>query len=150
MSCFLYTGRMPYEEKRTWILGAAATVSYLIYLIVVLTRARHVPVVDVAYAAPLLWAVGGSIVFSIAASIAVAIGSRDRDRRDQRDREIDIRGTQVGNAFVVLGAVTALVLALAGGDRFWIANAIYLGFTLSAVVGAVAKLVAYRRGTWPW
>ncbi|MGW4123434.1 hypothetical protein [Nocardia sp. NPDC004711] len=141
---------MPYEEKRTWILGVAAVVSYVIYLIVVLARARHTAMVDVAYVEPLLWTVGGSIVVSIVASIAVAIGSRDRDRRDQRDREIDMRGTQAGNAFVVLGAVTALVLAMANGDRFWIANAIYLGFTLSAVVGAVAKLVAYRRGTWPW
>ncbi|MEU6580206.1 hypothetical protein [Nocardia sp. NPDC046763] len=141
---------MPYEEKRTWILGVAAVVSYVIYLIVVLARARHIAVVDVAYVAPLLWAVGGSIVVSIAASIAVAIGSRDRDRRDQRDREIDMRGAQVGNAFVVLGAVAALVLAMANGDRFWIANAVYLGFTLSAAVGAITKLVAYRRGTWPW
>ncbi|WP_433561220.1 hypothetical protein ACQP1O_26835 [Nocardia sp. CA-151230] len=141
---------MPYEEKRTWILGVAAVVSYVIYLFVVLARARHTAVADVAYVAPLLWAVGGSIVVSIVAGIAVAIGSRDRDRRDQRDREIGRRGTQIGNAFVVLGAVTALVLAMANGDRFWIANAIYLGFTLSAVVSAVAKLVAYRRGVWPW
>ncbi|MFJ9367207.1 hypothetical protein ACIRRA_22685 [Nocardia sp. NPDC101769] len=141
---------MPYEEKRTWILGVAAVVSYVIYVIVVLARARHTAVVDVAYVAPLLWAVGGSIVVSIVASIAVAIGSRDRDRTDQRDREIDMRGAEVGNAFVVLGAVAALVLAMANGDRFWIANAIYLGFTLSAVVGAVTKIVAYRRGTWPW
>ena len=32
---------------------------------------------------------------------------------------------------------------------FWIANAVYLGFVLSAVVGSVAKVVAYRRGL-PW
>ncbi|OJF84479.1 hypothetical protein NS14008_19710 [Nocardia seriolae] len=150
MSSFLYIEVMSYEEKRTWILGIAAVVSYTIYLIVVLTRARHTAVVEVAYVAPLLWAVGGSIVASIAASIAVAIGSRDRDRRDQRDREIDGRGTQVGNAFVALGAVAALVLAMVEGDRFWIANVLYLGFTLSAVVGAMAELAAYRRGMWPW
>ncbi|WP_405496286.1 hypothetical protein [Nocardia sp. NBC_00511] len=141
---------MPYEEKRTWILGAAAVVSYAIYLIVVLARARHSALTEVAYVAPLLWAVGGSILASVLASIAVSIGSRDRDRRDQRDREIDRRGTHVGNAFVVLGAVAALILALADGDRFWIANVIYLGFTLSAVVGSAAKLVAYRHGVWPW
>lgn len=141
---------MPYEEKRTWILGAAAVVSYAIYLIVVLARARHSALTEVAYVAPLLWAVGGSILASVIASIAVSIGSRDRDRRDQRDREIDRRGTHVGNAFVVLGAVGALILALADGDRFWIANVIYLGFTLSAVVGSTAKLVAYRHGVWPW
>ncbi|WP_460723069.1 hypothetical protein [Nocardia heshunensis] len=141
---------MSYEEKRTWILAVASGVSYAIYLIVVLTRSRHTALPDVAYVGPLLWAVGGSIVVSIMASIAVSIGSRDRDRRDQRDREIDRRGTLVGNGFVVLGAVAALALAMADGDRFWIANVIYLGFTLSAVVGAAAKLVAYRQGMWPW
>ncbi|MFE3029293.1 hypothetical protein [Nocardia tengchongensis] len=141
---------MPYEEKRTWILGVAAVVSYVIYLIVVLVRARHAALIEVAYVAPMLWAIGGSIAASIVAAIGVAIGSRDRDRRDQRDREIDLRGTHVGQAFVILGAVAALVLALAKGDTFWIANVIYLGFTLSAVVGATAKLVAYRRGMWPW
>ncbi|WP_040807871.1 hypothetical protein [Nocardia concava] len=141
---------MPYEEKRTCILGAAAVVSYAIYLIVVLARARHSALVDVAYVAPLLWTVGASIAVSILASITVALVSRDRDRRDQRDREIDSRGTQVGNAFIALGAIAALVLAMADGDRFWIANVLYLGFTLAAVVGAATKLAAYRRGMPPW
>lgn len=141
---------MPYEEKRTWILGVVAVVSYAIYLIVVLVRARHTALVEVAYVAPMLWAIGGSIAASIVAAIAVAIGSRDRDRRDQRDREIDLRGTHVGQAFVVLSAIAALVLALVDGDTFWIANVIYLGFTLSAVVGTAAKLEAYRRGMRPW
>lgn len=150
VSEFLYTEHMPFEEKRTWILGAAAVVSYAIYLVVVLIRARHDALTMVAYVWPLLWAVAGSIAASVVATIVVSLASRDRDRKDQRDREIDRAGAQVGNAFVVLDAVVALLLALADGDRFWIANVIYLGFTLSAVVGAVAKIVAYRRGLWPW
>ncbi|WP_330181230.1 hypothetical protein OHB26_33370 [Nocardia sp. NBC_01503] len=140
---------MPFEEKRTRILGVAAVVSYTIYLIVVLTRARPHGLSQVGYISPLLWAVGGSILVSIVATIAVAIAARD-DRKDQRDREIDRMGTLVGNAFVVLGAVGALVLTMADAERFWIANVIYLGFTLSAAVGASAKIIAYRRGYWPW
>jgi len=31
-------------------------------------------------------------------------------------------------------------------DHFWIANAIYLVFVAQAMVGAVIKLIAYRRG----
>ena len=42
--------------------------------------------------------------------------------------------------------VVPFVLALAEFDHFWIANAMYLVFVLSAVVGAAVKLVAYRRG----
>ncbi|MEV6772308.1 hypothetical protein AB0N05_27120 [Nocardia sp. NPDC051030] len=141
---------MPYEEKRTWIMAVAAVVSYVIYLVVVLFRVGDSALTEVSYVAPLLWAVGGSIIASIVASIAVSIGSRDGDRKDQRDREIDRMGAQTGNAFIVLGAVAALALALADRQSFWIANVLYLGFTLSAVVGATAKIIAYRRGYWPW
>ncbi|MRH88334.1 hypothetical protein GFY24_12910 [Nocardia sp. SYP-A9097] len=140
---------MPFEEKRTWVLGVAAVVSYTIYLIVVLTRSRPHGLSQVEYVAPLLWAVGGSILVSIVATIVIAIAARD-DRKDQRDREIDRMGALVGNAFVVLGAVGALVLAMADAEHFWIANVLYLGFTLSAAVGAGAKIIAYRRGYWPW
>ena len=37
-------------------------------------------------------------------------------------------------------------LALLEAEHFWIANAMYLVFSVQAVVGAVIKLIAYRRG----
>ncbi|MFI5893533.1 hypothetical protein ACIA5D_25855 [Actinoplanes sp. NPDC051513] len=46
----------------------------------------------------------------------------------------------------VLGGVTALILALAQTGYFWIANTIYLGFILSAAVGSLARVCAYRYG----
>lgn len=42
------------------------------------------------------------------------------------------------------------VLAMAMLEFFWIANTVYLAFFLSAVVGGIAKLVAYRRGFQQW
>jgi hypothetical protein len=48
--------------------------------------------------------------------------------------------------FLAAGAAAALVMAMAKVDYFWIANVIYLGFTLWAVAGSALKLVAYRRG----
>ena len=42
--------------------------------------------------------------------------------------------------------IVPFVLTLAEFDYFWIANAIYLAFVVSAVVGTIVKLVAYRRG----
>ena len=44
------------------------------------------------------------------------------------------------------GEAVALGMAMAKWDYFWIANVIYLGFVLWAVVGSAVKLVAYRRG----
>lgn len=43
-----------------------------------------------------------------------------------------------------------LIMAMATLDYFWIANVIYLAFVLSAVLGSVAKVIAYRRGFQPW
>jgi hypothetical protein len=56
----------------------------------------------------------------------------------------------VGQAFLVLGGVAALLLSLAEGDHFWIANTLYLAFVLSAVIGSAARIVAYRRGLPEW
>ena len=41
-------------------------------------------------------------------------------------------------------------MAMAEADHFWIANVIYLAFVLSAILGSIAKIVAYRRGFQPW
>jgi hypothetical protein len=67
---------------------------------------------------------------------------------DERDRAIGRLGDQVGHAFVVIGAVAAMLMATADWDGFWIANVIYLCFALSMTLGSVAKLFAYR-GTLP-
>jgi hypothetical protein len=42
--------------------------------------------------------------------------------------------------------VVPFLLTLAEFDYFWIANAMFLAFGTAAVVGAVVKFVAYRRG----
>lgn len=142
---------MSFEEKSAWIMGAVAIGSYAVYLAVVLGLAASMPLVEVPYVGPLLWTVGGSIAASIALHVFPGILSpRDAGRKDQRDREIYRFGEYIGQSFVVVGGVAALLLALMEADHFWIANVIYLTFVLSAVLGSVAKLVAYRRGFQPW
>lgn len=140
---------MAIEEKRAWIMLVVAVCGYGVYLGLVLTRSG--PLAEVDYAGTLLWTVGGGIVAGIVLHIlAAAFTSRADNRTDQRDREIGRFGDQVGQAFVVLGGVGALLLALVEAAHFWIANALYLGFVLSAVLGSAAKVVAYRRGFQAW
>ncbi|MCR6484578.1 hypothetical protein M8542_17270 [Amycolatopsis sp. OK19-0408] len=140
---------MTHEEKRAWILGIGAIASYAVYLVVVLGRTGGRPLAEVPYVAPLLWTIGVSIVAGIVASILAAVISRDGES-DQRDREIGRFGDHVGHSFVVVGAVAALLLAVIRAPHFWIANAVYLAFTLSAILGSVARIFAYRRGFQPW
>ena len=71
---------------------------------------------------------------------------REAGKKDQRDREIYRFGEYIGQSFVVIGGVAALLMAMAEWDHFWIANVIYLAFVLSAILGSVAKIVAYRPG----
>ncbi|MEV7043363.1 hypothetical protein [Amycolatopsis sp. NPDC051061] len=149
VSGLFYLELVTHEEKRAWILGISAIASYAVYLVVVLGRAGGRPLAEVPYVAVLLWTVGASIVATIVASILAAMVSKDGGK-DQRDREIGRFGEYVGHSFVVIGAVAALLLAMAEAPHFWIANAVYLAFTLSAILGSVARIFAYRRGFQPW
>jgi hypothetical protein len=134
-----------YDEKNSWVFLVTAVIGYATYLILlaVLGPGSYVPL--------LLWTVGGAIVVNILASIVISTTQRREARqRDARDREVKAFGDRVGNAFIVIGAVGALLLALFEAPWFWIANAIYLGFVLSAVVGSAATLVGYRKGMPAW
>lgn len=138
---------MTFEERNTWIYAAVTVVSFAVYLAIIAGRARSTPFTEVHYVGPMLWTIGGAIAASILGHIAVAIAwPKDCDKKDQRDLEIHRFGEYIGQSFGVLGGVAALVLSMAEVDHFWIANAVYLGFVLSALLGSAAKLVAYRRG----
>jgi hypothetical protein len=129
---------MSSEEKRSWILGSVAIASYLTYLLLLLLT-------HLSYGPVLVAVVIGSIVASILLHIAVTMRG-PHEPKDERDREIGQFGDHVGQAFIVIGGVSAMILALAQTGYFWIANVIYLGFVLSAAVGSLAKVCAYRYG----
>ncbi|MGW7002666.1 hypothetical protein ACWGCW_07520 [Streptomyces sp. NPDC054933] len=142
---------MAVEEKRAWIMLVVTIASYAAYLTVVLGRPAGVPLAQAPYVSALLWSVGAAIAASIALHIAVAaLSPEDANTKDQRDREIHRFGEYIGQSFVVIGGIAGLVLAMAGINQFWIANAIYLAFVLSAILGSTAKIVAYRLGFHPW
>jgi hypothetical protein len=134
---------MSKQEKRAWIQVICALGAYGTYLVLVLSQAGGRELSTVPYAVPLLATIGGSIVAAIL--LDIFIGGR-AERRDQRDREISRFGDATGYAFVVIGALGALLLAVARFDGFWIANLVYLCFVLSAVLGSIARIVAYRSG----
>lgn len=134
-----------FDEKVAWAYLAVAVLGYAVYLILLGINGPG------AYVPLLIGTVVGAIVANILARIGISIANpREADKRDQRDREIKVFGERVGQAFVIIGALAALVLALFEAPWFWIANAVYLAFVLSAVVGSIATLVAYRKGLPAW
>jgi len=142
---------MAMEERRAWIMVVVTITTYPWYVVTILGRAATVPLAEVSYVGTLLWTVGGAIVGSIVLTIVVSIFfPKDADKKDQRDREIHRFGEAMGQSFVILGAVAAMLMAMAEFQYFWIANVIYLCFVLSSVLGSTAKVIAYRRGLPLW
>ena len=140
---------MTHEEKRSWIMLVVSVAAYAVYVALILDRAGRLALADVPYAGALLWTVGGAIVANILAEIGMGmVNPRASRRKDVRDREIGHLGERVGQSFVVIGAVAAMLMAMAGWDRFWIANVIYLCFVLSAALGSITRVAVYR-GSFP-
>ncbi len=146
---------MSSEERGQWVYLVAIVLTYGAYAAIVLGQADGGPLTDVDYVPVMLAAIGigiglaivGRIVVEIAGGIAAEMAGHDASYEvDIRDRDIGRFGEYFGGTVLGVGMVVPFVLALAESDSFWIANAMYLVFVLSAAVGAVVKLVAYRRG----
>jgi hypothetical protein len=147
MSKILYIGErtVTHEEKRAWIMLVVNAAAYGIYAAIILSRADGRALTEVPYAAVLLLAIVVAIVTTIVLDIVSGMVNRRESRlKDVRDREIGRLGDRVGQAFVIIGATAAMLMAMAGWNRFWIANVIYLCFAISSVLGSLTKVLVYR------
>lgn len=142
---------MSSEEKTTWVQGILAVVGYPVYLFVLLSRLGDGPITELPYVDVMLWVIGGSVVTTIVVVIILGILSpRTAGKKDTRDREIYRHGEYVGQSLVTVGALAVMVMAWLEIDWFWIANAIFLAFFLSAILGFITKVVGYRAGLPRW
>lgn len=142
---------MSFDEKNTWVFAVVAVLGAAIYGAILLARSQGLALTDVAYVTPMLASIGGAIVANIIGNVVISfLAPEDAGKRDQRDREIERFGTIIGQSFLVIGALAAMVLSMLEAKHFWIANVIYLSFVMSAVFGSMARLAAYRRGFSSW
>jgi len=149
---------MSFEEKVTWVSGVVTLSVVGWYAWVVGGLFGQVPVEEIAYQRPLLFAVGAMIVLTIVGtigmSIATAIGleisgrgsAHDIDRRDERDASIDARGDRAAFYVSSLLMVGVLALAMLEVAHFWIANGLFAAFVAGGLISSGVKLAAYRRG----
>jgi len=138
---------MSYEEKGSLVYLMVTIGTYAVDVGLIISRADGIPLADVPYRSPMLWSMGVAIGLSIVGRILVEIARpSDTHKLDARDRDINRFGEYIGGTVLALGMLLPFGLALWAADHFWIANAMYFVFALSAVVGAGAKLIAYRRG----
>ncbi|WP_217180781.1 hypothetical protein [Streptomyces sp. AC495_CC817] len=142
---------MVYEERNAWTGLVLSAIAITVYVVLVLQQAAGGPLTAVDWFPLMLWTIGIGIVATIVLSIlwGIVAGMRDPDgaaRSDIRDRDISRMGSRVEQAFVVITGLGVIVLCAVGADVFWIANTMFLGFGVSAIVGGVARVIAYRRG----
>jgi hypothetical protein len=148
MSKKLYMGeQMSSEEKRAWIMVLVTLVAYPTYIAIIMNRRGNAGLAHVAYESTTLRIVGVSIAVGIVLNILAAIFTPgSTSKKDPREREINRVGESVGQGWVVLAGVGALVMSLYKVDYFWISNALYLGFSLSAIFSSATKIVGHRSG----
>lgn len=142
---------MVYEERIAWVQLIVTVVGTAVYVVWTLQEAAGGPLTDVVWWPIMLWTIGGAIVVSILLSIVWGLGAGLRDpdgvgKSDQRDRDISRMSARVGQSFLVIAGLGVLVLCAFEADVFWIANTMFFGFLLSALVGGIASVIAYRRG----
>jgi hypothetical protein len=146
---------MSSEEKGQWVYLVAIVVTYGAYLVITLGQLGQSAPADIEFAPTILWAIAIGIALAIVGRIVVeilsrisaeAVGHGEGQEADIRDRDIGRFGEYVAGTVLGVGMVVPFILTLAAFEYFWIANAMYLAFVVSAVVGATVKVVAYRRG----
>ena len=142
---------MSYEEKNTWVFAFISVFGYSTYLVLLFIAAGGEPLPEAPYVWPMVGTILGAIAAGILGGIVTGITSgKDGSKSDQRDKQIGRFGEQVGNSFIVIGAIGALILCFIAAPHFWIANLLYLCFVLAGILSSLAKLAAYRRGLHQW
>ncbi len=134
---------MVYHERAAWsgLIAAFLTAGVYVWLV----RGAD------AWIAPMLWAIGAGIAASILITIiwGIAVGIRDKESAtasDLRDRDISRFGGRTESVVLTAAGIAVIVLCAAGAEVFWVANTMFAGFVLAAIVGGVARVIAYRRG----
>ena len=142
---------MVYEERNSWSALIVTLITTIAYVIVIARAADGGPLTDVEWWPIMAWTIGISVVATVVVSVlwGIIAGMFDPDgvgESDQRDRDIARMGNRVGQAFVVVGGLGVIVLSAVEADTFWIANTMFIGFALWAIVAGIASVIAYRRG----
>lgn len=142
---------MSYEEKGSWVYVLVVTGTCVAYGAMIVGRADGGALSDVAYRAPMLWSMGAGMGLAIVGRIALeVVRPSETYRADVRDKEIGRFGEYVGGTVLAMGMLVPFALTLTAAAHFWIANTMFAAFALATVVGAAARLVAYRRGLGAW
>lgn len=138
---------MVYHERAAWAGLITSILTMAVYLWLMLTTPDPMD----SWVPIMLWTIGGGIVLTILITIlwGIFVGVRDKESAtasDMRDTDISRLGGRVEHAFLAIAGLAVIVLCALSAEVFWIAQTMFFGFAVSALVGGVARVIAYRRG----
>lgn len=137
---------MTISERYQWAYAFAVAVTSGAYFVWLAVQLGSHPADDIAYVTPLLWTLLASfIVHALGRGIA-ANASRAESRVDDRDRQVARSADAI--SFLVFSALAAVpfILGLIGASAFWLTNALFLAFAVTAIVNVLIKAILYRKG----
>lgn len=138
---------MTFQAKSAAAMLSILTVVYGWYFATTFAAAGRTPVSEIVYQPLMIVVTIPIIVLAIVFHAAIAIASpREAGVTDERDRLIGLRGEKLGGLVLATGIFGGLVLAMFGGDSFWIAHTLLGTLVLAEIATAATKLVLYRRG----
>ena len=136
---------MTFLEKSNWVVLVVAVPTLIVYLAMVVPQVLDLPIAEVSWVQPMIIAIVGFVVANILGNVVAAASNPGAaDKNDQRDKEIDRFGEQIGRWPLVAGSIAALILAMTSAEYFWIANAIFLGGLAGALLSSATKIAAYH------
>lgn len=137
---------MTITERYQWAYGIAVLLTSGAYFVWLGVQLASQPAQSIQYVVPLLWTLVASFIVHTFGRGFAAHASRNDPHTDERDRTIGQRADAL--SFFVFSALAAapLILGLAGADAFWITNALFLAFSLTAVIGVGLRVWFYRTG----
>ena len=142
---------MGYMEKLNLSALVGTIAIYAWYASRVVPQLGNVPVEEISYK----WAMGSAVVAGVVLTIMLAIVlaifsakelEKAEEMGDERDREIELRGDAWSGYGMSVVTVGALIMILMDLPMFWVANALFTGGMLAALLSCLVKFVFYRRG----
>jgi hypothetical protein len=147
MSTILYIGDdMTISERYQWAYGFAVLLTSGAYFVWLGIQLMNEPATSVEYVAPLLWTLLASFIVHTFGRGFAAHASRGDHGTDERDRLINQRADALSFFIFSIMAAVPMALGLMGLDAFWMTNALFLAFSLTALAGVGIRAFSYRTG----
>jgi hypothetical protein len=138
---------VPFQEKSTIAMTSALAIVYGAYFAIVAWWLTTTPADKIMYQPLMIIATLPLVILAALSHIVIARANpKEANAYDERDHLIALRGERIGSYVLAVGVFGGVVLAMADGSQFFIANALMLAWVLAELTKGATKIVQYRRG----